>query len=110
MSAKAVHDLRDTAGEAGLAAKDRPDLASFDWADPFLLEDQLTEEERMIRDAANAYAQEKLQPRVTEAFAREQTDPAIFQEMGELGLSGCHRARSLWWRRCRLCRLRSDRA
>ncbi|MGI9506402.1 MAG: acyl-CoA dehydrogenase family protein, partial [Geminicoccaceae bacterium] len=88
MSAKAVHDLRDAAGEVALAAKDRPDLASFDWADPFLLEDQLTDEERMIRDAANAYAQEKLQPRVTEAFAKEQSDPAIFLEMGELGLLG----------------------
>ena len=95
MSAKPAHELRTsdsgaTTGPAApdLAAKDRPDLAAFDWADPFLLEDQLDEEERMIRDAASAYAQEKLQPRVTEAFSREQSDPAIFEEMGELGLLG----------------------
>ncbi|WBU58884.1 acyl-CoA dehydrogenase [Paracoccus albus] len=58
------------------------------WDDPFLLEQQLTEEERMIRDTANAYAQSKLQPRVREAFRNENTDPAIFSEMGELGLLG----------------------
>ena len=60
----------------------------FVWDDPFLLEDQLSEEERMIRDSARAYAQEKLQPRVIEAFAQEKTDPEIFREMGELGLLG----------------------
>ncbi|MFQ5565983.1 MAG: acyl-CoA dehydrogenase [Paracoccaceae bacterium] len=60
----------------------------FVWDDPFLLDDQLTEEERMIRDAARAYAQERLQPRVIEAYAEEKTDPAIFREMGELGLLG----------------------
>ena len=70
------------------AAKDAPELAAFDWSDPLLLEDQLTEEERMIRDAARAYAREKLQPRVTRAYAEEQTDPAIFAEMGEMGLLG----------------------
>jgi glutaryl-CoA dehydrogenase len=62
--------------------------AVFDWADPFLLEDQLTEDERMIRDAARAYAQDRLQPRVIEAYAEEKTDPSIFREMGELGLLG----------------------
>ena len=72
----------------GLAEKDRPDLANFDWADPFRLEDQLSEEERMIRDAAAAYAAERLQPRVIEAYAKESADPAIFQEMGEQGLLG----------------------
>ncbi len=60
----------------------------FVWDDPFLLDDQLSEEERMIRDSARAYAQEKLQPRVIEAYAEEKTDPAIFREMGELGLLG----------------------
>lgn len=60
----------------------------FDWSDPFLLDDQLTEDERMIRDAARAYAQEKLQPRVIKAFAEEHTDPAIFREMGAQGLLG----------------------
>jgi glutaryl-CoA dehydrogenase len=60
----------------------------FVWDDPFLLEDQLTEDERMLRDAAHTYAQEKLQPRVIDAFAEEKTDPAIFREMGEMGLLG----------------------
>ncbi len=72
----------------GIAAKDRPNLARFDWEDPFRLEDQLGEEERMIRDAAAAYAKERLQPRVVEAYARESVDPAIFREMGEQGLLG----------------------
>jgi glutaryl-CoA dehydrogenase len=64
------------------------DTAPFDWADPFRLEDQLTEEERMIRDSAAAYAQEKLAPRVSQAYREEATDPAIFREMGELGMLG----------------------
>ena len=72
-----------------LKAKDAPDLSSFDWQDPFRLDDQLTEEERLVRDTAHAYAQEKLQPRVIEAFREEKTDPAIFREMGEQGLLGC---------------------
>ena len=62
--------------------------AKFAWDDPLLLGDQLTEEERMIRDAAHAYAQEKLLPRVTAAFRHEKSDPAIFREMGALGLLG----------------------
>lgn len=61
---------------------------SFNWEDPLLLDTQLTEDERMVRDAAQAYAQDKLMPRVLEAFRHEQTDPAIFTEMGELGLLG----------------------
>lgn len=70
--------------------KDAPvkDTNAFTWDDPFLLEDQLTSEERMIRDSARAYAQERLQPRVEHAFLAEETDPAIFREMGELGLLG----------------------
>lgn len=71
-----------------LKAKDAPDLGRFDWEDPFRLNDQLTEEERMLRDAARAYAQEKLQSRVIEAYREEKTDPAIFREMGEMGLLG----------------------
>ena len=71
-----------------LKAKDAPDLGRFDWEDPFRLNDQLTEEERMLRDAARAYAQEKLQPRVIAAYREEQTDPGIFREMGEMGLLG----------------------
>ena len=63
-------------------------MSRFDWADPFLLDDQLSEEERLIRDTARAYAQERLAPRIVAAFAAEHTDPAIFREMGELGLLG----------------------
>ena len=62
--------------------------ASFNWADPLLLDKQLTEEERMIRDAAAEYAQGRLMPRIHEAFRNETTDPTIFREMGELGLLG----------------------
>lgn len=61
---------------------------SFQWIDPFLIDDQLTSDERMIRDAARSYAQERLQPRVIDAFREERTDLAIFSEMGELGLLG----------------------
>ncbi|MFC5758394.1 acyl-CoA dehydrogenase [Rhizobium sp. GCM10022189] len=60
----------------------------FDWADPFRLAEQLTDEERMVQETAHAYAQEKLEPRVLEAFRHEKTDPRIFREMGELGLLG----------------------
>jgi glutaryl-CoA dehydrogenase len=70
------------------ARKDAPDLDRFDWEDPFRLEDQLTEEERMLRDAARAFAQEKLQPGVVAACREEKTDPGIFAEMGEMGLLG----------------------
>jgi glutaryl-CoA dehydrogenase len=66
----------------------KSDNAPFDWKDPFLFEELLTEEERMIRDAARQYCQEKLLPRVRDAYRKEQTDPAIFREMGELGLLG----------------------
>jgi glutaryl-CoA dehydrogenase len=71
-----------------LKAKDAPDLTRFDWEDPFRMEDQLSEDERMLRDAARSYAQDKLQPRVIAAYRDEQTDPAIFREMGEMGLLG----------------------
>jgi glutaryl-CoA dehydrogenase len=61
---------------------------SFHWDDPLLLDGQLTEEEKMVRDAARDYAQGSLAPRVIDAFRREFTDPVIFKEMGELGLLG----------------------
>ena len=63
-------------------------MGKFDWADPFLLDDQLSEDERMIRDTAKAYADDKLAPRIIDAFQHEHTDPAIFREMGALGLLG----------------------
>src|ERR671916_442094 len=62
--------------------------AGFRWDDPFLLEDQLTDDERMVRDSARAYAQARLLPRVIEAYREEKTDRAIFDEMGALGLLG----------------------
>ena len=61
---------------------------SFNWEDPFALDQQLTDEERMIRDSARAFAQDKLLPRIIKAYAEEQTDPEIFREMGTLGLMG----------------------
>ena len=61
---------------------------AFQWDDPLLLDQQLTDEERMVRDAAAAYCQDKLAPRVLNAFRNEQTDLEIFREMGELGLLG----------------------
>ncbi|MAY88572.1 acyl-CoA dehydrogenase [Arenibacterium halophilum] len=71
-----------------LKPKDAPDLGRFEWSDPLRLDDQLTEDERMIAESARAYAQEKLQPRVTEAFETEAVEPEIFREMGEMGLLG----------------------
>ncbi|MDB9801372.1 acyl-CoA dehydrogenase [bacterium] len=65
-----------------------PDLNTFDWKDPFRLEDQLTEDERMLRDAANAYAQAELQPGITKAYREEVTAPEIFRSMGDAGLLG----------------------
>ncbi|EHY78103.1 glutaryl-CoA dehydrogenase [Stutzerimonas stutzeri ATCC 14405 = CCUG 16156] len=62
--------------------------ASFNWIDPLLLDQQLTEEERMVQASAAQFAADKLAPRVLEAFRHEQTDPAIFREMGETGLLG----------------------
>ena len=61
---------------------------AFDWADPFGLDGQLSDEERLVRDTAEGYAQEKLQPRVTEAYLGEDFDRGIMDEMGALGLLG----------------------
>ncbi len=63
-------------------------MAAFDWADPFRLEDQLSDDERMIRDSAHAFAQEQLQPRVIEAYRTERAAPELFPMMGEMGLLG----------------------
>jgi glutaryl-CoA dehydrogenase len=62
--------------------------AQFNWQDPFLLDAQLSDDERMVREAASAYCQERLAPRVVEAFRAESTDPEIFREMGQIGLLG----------------------
>ncbi|MGZ3217101.1 acyl-CoA dehydrogenase [Paracoccus sp. T5] len=61
---------------------------SFNWQDPFLLEDQLSEDERMVRDTAAAFAKDRLLPRVEKAYLNEETDPEIFREMGASGLLG----------------------
>src|SRR5579872_4675496 len=63
-------------------------MENFQWDDPFFLNDQLSEEERIIRDAARGYAQEKLQPRVQEAFHNEHFDRNILREMGQQGFLG----------------------
>ena len=60
----------------------------FDWQDPLLLREQLTDEERMVQDTAKQYAQDKLQPRVLDAFRNENIEPSVFREMGELGFLG----------------------
>ena len=65
-----------------------PTKPAFRWDDPLLLEEQLTEEERMVRDTARRYAQERLLPRIKDAFRHERCDPAVFREMGGLGLLG----------------------
>ncbi|NNE56662.1 MAG: acyl-CoA dehydrogenase [Hellea sp.] len=75
-------------GNRTLPPKSRPELSSFNWEDPFLLSDQLSEDEKLIQETVKAYAQEKLQPRVIEAFREEKTDPDIFREMGALGMLG----------------------
>ncbi|MBB5721784.1 glutaryl-CoA dehydrogenase [Loktanella ponticola] len=65
-----------------------PDLNAFDWEDALRLEDMLSEDERMLRDAARTFAQDVLQPKVIEAYRDEATDPAIFKQMGDAGLLG----------------------
>ncbi|MDJ0994316.1 MAG: acyl-CoA dehydrogenase [Dinoroseobacter sp.] len=71
-----------------ISSKDAPDMGAFDWEDPFRLEDQLTEDERMLRDGARAYAQDKLAPRIIQAYREAEVTPEIFAEMGETGLLG----------------------
>src|SRR5438874_11199299 len=68
--------------------KTKPKKAEFAWQDPLLLEAQLTEAERRVSDAARAFAEEKLQPRVLEAFRHEKADSSILREMGTLGFPG----------------------
>ena len=67
----------------------KPKLAKFDFMDPLCFEELLTEEEKMVRDSARKYAQEKLMPRVREAYNKEHFDTNIMKEMGELGFLGC---------------------
>jgi glutaryl-CoA dehydrogenase len=78
----------DTPTKPVLKDKDRPNMSSFAWEDPFLLEDQLEEDERMIRDSAHQFAQTTLAPKVDKMYLEEGIDPDIFREMGEVGLLG----------------------
>ncbi|MGY6706379.1 acyl-CoA dehydrogenase [Roseinatronobacter sp.] len=71
-----------------LKAKDAPDLGKFTWDDPLRLENQLSEDERMLRDAAHEFAQSTLQPRVIDAYREERSDPELFRLMGDAGLLG----------------------
>ncbi|TDT77526.1 glutaryl-CoA dehydrogenase [Litoreibacter halocynthiae] len=71
-----------------ISAKDAPDMARFDWEDPFRLEDQLTEDERMLRDAARSFADTELAPKVIAAYRDETVDPGMFKAMGAAGLLG----------------------
>ncbi|WP_425100717.1 acyl-CoA dehydrogenase [Tropicibacter sp. S64] len=71
-----------------LKPKDAPDLGRFDWEDAFRLADQLSEEERMLAEAARSFAQEKLAPRIVKAFEEETVAPEVFAEMGAMGLLG----------------------
>ena len=71
-----------------ITAKDAPDMAKFDWEDPLRLEDQLSEDERMLRDAARTFADTALAPKVIDAYREETSDPAMFKAMGDAGLLG----------------------
>ncbi|MDA8647423.1 acyl-CoA dehydrogenase [Rhodobacteraceae bacterium] len=71
-----------------ISTKDRPNLSSFDWQDPFNFSDQLTEEERMLQESVRGFAQNELQPRILNAYRNATVEPEIFREMGALGLLG----------------------
>ena len=71
-----------------ISAKDRPNLSSFDWQDPFNFSDQLTEEERMLQESVRGFAQNELQPRILNAYRNATIEPEIFREMGALGFLG----------------------
>ncbi len=71
-----------------ISAKDRPNLSSFDWQDPYNFSDQLTEEERMLQESVRSFAQNELQPRILNAYRNATVEPEIFREMGALGLLG----------------------
>jgi glutaryl-CoA dehydrogenase len=85
LTASVSHDIP---GQPATRTAARKKAVSFSWSDPLLLDQQLTVEERMVRDAAQAYCEDRLAPRILEAFRHEKTDPEIFSEMGALGLLG----------------------
>src|SRR5256885_16376229 len=85
---RAAAKSRATSFTSGAIHVGEPAILPFDWADPFDLNHQLSDEERLVRETAEGYAQEKLQPRVTSAYLDENFDREILTEMGELGLLG----------------------
>jgi glutaryl-CoA dehydrogenase len=85
---KTLHKRGRGRGTGKLMSNPTTRKPQFNWSDPFDLDSQLDDEERLTRDTARRYAQEKLLPRVIEAYRDERTDPAIFTEMGALGLLG----------------------
>jgi len=80
--------LDKTSQTPKLSDKDRPELSGFSWEDPFLLDEQLTEDERLIKESARAFADEHLAPNIIKAFADEVVDASIFKKMGDYGLLG----------------------
>src|SRR3974390_769992 len=87
LACRAADSMRSFAAPKNPGPYDMP-RENFHWDDPLLLDSQLTDEEKMVRDAARTYAQKQLAPRVLEAFRREHTDPKVFEEMGGVGLLG----------------------
>ena len=87
-----------------------PDLGPFQWDDPLLLESQLTEDERMIRDTAREFAARELAPRIQKAYLEEKTDPKLIRLMGEAGAARRDAAGGIRLRRGRLRRLRTGGA
>ena len=87
-----------------------PTTLPFDWVDPFALDEQLTDEERMVRDTAEDYAQEKLQPRVTERLSRREVRPRDHARNGRARPARRDHPARIWRRRPQLCQLRPDRA
>lgn len=83
-----INTLAQMTTNPDLKPKERPGLGQFSWQDPFKFDTQLDESERLIRDSARAFAEEKLMPRVIDAYREETTNPEIFSEMGEMGLLG----------------------
>src|SRR3712207_5500226 len=91
----------DTAVRAQQSPAVRRSTAPFKWEDPLLLDDQLTEDERMVRDAAHGFCQEKLLPRVQSAFRNERFDREIMDEFGEMGFLGARSEERRVGKECR---------
>ncbi len=84
--------------------------AAFQWEDPLGIENELTEEERMVRDSARGFAQDRLMPNIVEAYAQEKYDPTLIPAMAKARPARLDHSGGIWRRRPRLCLLRADRA